>query len=229
MNANQFTLRQLRKDEVHSLFPIHRAAFHALVEEAHGGMDEETWRKGFIAELTPADTRVVDVEGTTAGWVHIERNTNEWFIRQVVIAPTMQGHGLGTALMKRIMNQAEDVSAALCLSVYRVNRAQSLYFKLGFESYASDPTRIWLAHNPGDHACLRERLLRALMRMGNQHRFQLNGQGEFTGQIHGVEQQYVECSTPADGTLNRLDISQIDLNTLTYYADEWVTIDIAPQ
>jgi len=90
-----FTLRPSNADEIPALFPIHRAAFSPLVEQL-GGLDEDVWRNGFIADLVPAETSIVEVDGQTAGWFHVGRTSDEWFLHEVVVTPALQGRGLGT-------------------------------------------------------------------------------------------------------------------------------------
>jgi len=76
--------------------------------------------------------RIVMLHGQNVGMVKLIRTPPEWHLRHIQISPNHQRQGLGTAVMRQLLMEAEDASATVVLNVLRVNSAMHLYERLGF-------------------------------------------------------------------------------------------------
>ena len=124
-------------------WPIQREAFRDLVTRTHGGWDEVQTKK--CAEAWDAThTRLIEVDGALAGWVRVEHHPDRDWLDLVVVDPRVQGRGLGTRVMWRLMGEARDRGVALWLSVYRANAARRLYARLGFAELPRDEIRVYM-------------------------------------------------------------------------------------
>lgn len=61
------------------------------------------------------------------------REGKEWALFQIQIAPAHQGRGIGAQLIRELLLDAQQVGAAVHLSVLRANPALRLYQRLGFQ------------------------------------------------------------------------------------------------
>ena len=120
---------------------IQRDAFEALVIRTAGGWDPDQIQR--CAEAwDPANTQIVEVDGRMVGWLRIEHHADHDWLDLVVIAPSDQGRGLGTAVMRHLMAEATARGVPLWLSVYRTNEARHLYARLGFTARPRDEIRL---------------------------------------------------------------------------------------
>jgi ribosomal protein S18 acetylase RimI-like enzyme len=72
-------------------------------------------------------------EGLPVGLLKVARDAADWQIIQIQLAPSLQGRGLGRALLEEVIADAARANAALRLSVLKANPARRLYERLGFE------------------------------------------------------------------------------------------------
>lgn len=67
--------------------------------------------------------------GEHKGYGYIDEDTPEL---SIAVLPKYRGQGLGTELLTRLINMAQDKYQAVCLSVSLDNLAKKLYDRLGF-------------------------------------------------------------------------------------------------
>lgn len=58
--------------------------------------------------------------------------TADWELVQIQIAPAWQGAGIGSHLVRALLEQARQAGAVVRLSVLKANPARQLYERLGF-------------------------------------------------------------------------------------------------
>ena len=75
---------------------------------------------------------IVCLETKPVGLFKVARDGAEWKLVQIVLAPEIQGQGLGTSLINRLIAEARANGATLSLSVLKSNPALTLYKRLGF-------------------------------------------------------------------------------------------------
>lgn len=90
--------------------------------------------------------RIVVKNHKKVGMVKFFRDCDQWIIIQLQIAPEYQGQGIGSQLVKDIIDKASQDGAVVSLSVLKNNPAQDLYKRLGFEitdEVENDISMIW--------------------------------------------------------------------------------------
>jgi GNAT superfamily N-acetyltransferase len=80
--------------------------------------------------------------GDVVGWLRLEHRPDHDWLDLVVLHPTHQGAGLGTAVLRRLLAEAQERGRRLELSVYKINQARQLYLRLGFVEYPRDEVRV---------------------------------------------------------------------------------------
>lgn len=61
------------------------------------------------------------------------QSVNAWAIIQIPILPTYQGQGITARLLNTFLQQADETSVPVTLSILKGNRAIILYQRLGFK------------------------------------------------------------------------------------------------
>jgi ribosomal protein S18 acetylase RimI-like enzyme len=79
------------------------------------------------------------------GVLVVEERDRELYIARIEIRPDWQGRGIGSAVIRSLMQEAASSGRALTLDVLHGNdRARALYERLGFQSFAQNETHIFM-------------------------------------------------------------------------------------
>ena len=84
------------------------------------------------AEFRLDAAQIIEHAGRPVGLLKLLREDGAWDVRQLQIAPEFQGRGLGEALLRRVIADADAQRAPLTLGVLKLNPARRLYARLGF-------------------------------------------------------------------------------------------------
>ncbi len=97
-------------------------------------MDLGEWRQRERRAATDANecAEIILVEGEPAGMLKIARDGKNWYLIQIQVVPQLQGAGLGSRLLRELVEEARSAGASLGLDVLKVNVARRLYERLGF-------------------------------------------------------------------------------------------------
>ncbi len=86
---------------------------------------------------TGASFDVVLVDGERAGRLYLNRGDSEIRIVDIALLPEHRGNGIGSALLRDLLAEADAAGKRVTIHVERLNPALRLYERLGF-SVAED-------------------------------------------------------------------------------------------
>jgi ribosomal protein S18 acetylase RimI-like enzyme len=75
---------------------------------------------------------VIEVDGAPAGRLYVHRGPSDIRIMDIALSPAFRGRGIGTALLRDLIEEAERSGCKLSIHVEQSNPARSLYDRLGF-------------------------------------------------------------------------------------------------
>jgi ribosomal protein S18 acetylase RimI-like enzyme len=75
---------------------------------------------------------VIEVDGRAAGRLYVARWENEIRIMDIALLPEHRGHGVGTSLLRELLEEGERTGKSVSIHVERHNPALRLYERLGF-------------------------------------------------------------------------------------------------
>jgi ribosomal protein S18 acetylase RimI-like enzyme len=122
------------RDFLRALYASTRAEEMALVgwdedrQRAFVAMQFDAQQQHYAAHHPGADHSVVLRDGVPAGQIHVDRTGDVIQVVDLVIAPGHRAAGIGTALLRALMDEGRRVR----LHVETFNRARRLYERLGF-------------------------------------------------------------------------------------------------
>lgn len=142
-----FVLRPARAADYEWLWNLKRLTMRPYVEQTWGIWDdfaqEEFFRHSYRAEAV----QVIVVDRTDAGLLHVEREPHEIFLANIQIHPDFQNRGLGSAVVRTVIETGHQLNLPIRLQVLKVNRdARRLYERLGFR----------VSHDTATHTILRK-------------------------------------------------------------------------
>lgn len=122
------------------------------------GMPPEQ-RGPFVAQQFEAQSRayetyentsfeVVLVDGEPAGRLIVARWPEELRVVDVALLPEQRGRGIGEALLRSLLEEADDRAVKATIHVERFNPALRLYTRLGFRPVADTGVYLLLERSP---------------------------------------------------------------------------------
>ena len=146
----RYRLRPAEVSDEPMLYALHRDALRDYVE-ATWGWEEDWQRQYFRTHYRPTDNVVIRDRGNARGSdaerdigrISITRHWHKLFLRDIELASSHRGQGLGTALLRTVLAMAAADGKRVELHVLRCNPAQRLYTRLGFRVASGDDAR-WL-------------------------------------------------------------------------------------
>ena len=83
-------------------------------------------------DLDPAFDQIVQRAGRDIGMVGVDRRPDFWFIDKLYLLPAYQNQGIGSAILRGVIEDAQAARTPLRLTVLEVNPARRFYERHGF-------------------------------------------------------------------------------------------------
>lgn len=132
-------LRAATFDDLDFLYDLRRAAMKTYVEQTWGW--DEGWQQAYFRQnFTPATIQIIRSDGRDVGALSVEQRAGEVYVRSIEILPECQCRGIGTSILKEVLERAGQSGKVVALQVLKVNRARRLYERLGFAVVGETPT-----------------------------------------------------------------------------------------
>jgi ribosomal protein S18 acetylase RimI-like enzyme len=126
------TLRIASVDDADFLFQLHRIAMQTYVMQTWRVWDEEWQLQHFQQYFDPFACQIIVLNGQDIGVISVGREGTSMFLSNIELLPAYQGRGIGTFLIKALLDEAHQKGVVLTLQVLKVNPARRLYERLGF-------------------------------------------------------------------------------------------------
>ena len=117
--------------------------------EQLGRYDEVRVRQYFLSAFVPEHTYVLRTTQGVAGTIALRATQAGTWIEHFYLHRTLQGRGLGTAMLQAITIAADDTATTLRLNVLQGSDARRLYERHGFVLDREDPVDVYLHRPPG--------------------------------------------------------------------------------
>lgn len=108
------------------------------------GWDEARQEESFAGWFKPEEVSVIMADGTDAGWIQQRPDRDAIFLGSIYVIPAMQGKGIGTYVIRKLIDLARVRSQAVTLAVMKINPAVSLYERLGFRITSEDEYKLYM-------------------------------------------------------------------------------------
>jgi len=131
MDGYKWALRPATEADYDFLYRLHVVTMKDYVA-ALWGWDEAVQQRIFRGRFNPARRQIIVVNGEDAGDLQVELGESELFVSSIHILPEYQGRGIGTAVLRDILQEARAASLPVGLRVLKSNPALRFYERLGF-------------------------------------------------------------------------------------------------
>ena len=121
------------------LFELKKATMRNYIAAVYG-WDDDVQRQWFAEKFAPDKIRIIQRDGLAAGLLQVEENPEHLFIAQIEVLPAFQNQGVGSAVIRAVIEDAKRKNKPVLLQVLRPNPARRLYERLGFYVWAETAT-----------------------------------------------------------------------------------------
>lgn len=113
-----------------------------------GRYDEQRVRQRLRDGFAPAHTWVIEVGGAFAGCVSLRPAEDALWLEHFYLAPHLQGSGIGTAVLRALLDQCDRNGTLVRLNVLQGSPARRLYERHGFTLESEDPVDVFMRRIP---------------------------------------------------------------------------------
>ena len=101
-------------------------------KQAFLAMQFDAQHRHYRAHFPQAAYQVVMLDGEPVGRLYLDRRENEVRVLDIALLPEQRGKGIGSLLLRQVIEEAEAADMPVRIHVEKFNRALSLYRRLGF-------------------------------------------------------------------------------------------------
>lgn len=146
MPEPNWTLRPARSEDYDFLFDLNETTMREHAEQLWDWDHSEAF---FAKRFQPERWQVIQSEGQDIGVLIVNEEDDEIYVAEIEILPDWQGRGIGSSIIRLLMESASRAGKPLTLRVLHVNeRARELYERLGFQLFKEIETYIYLRWSP---------------------------------------------------------------------------------
>lgn len=112
--------------------------------ERLGRYDPHRVRQRFRDSFDPAHAWIIEVSGSFAGCVALRPSPDAHWLEHFFLAPDLQGTGIGTAVLRDLLDRCDRDGVLVRLNVLQGSPARRLYERLGFRLETEDAVDVFM-------------------------------------------------------------------------------------
>ncbi|MFD9426979.1 MULTISPECIES: GNAT family N-acetyltransferase [unclassified Streptomyces] len=153
---NGWALRTATPEDVEPIAELRALVMRPDLERL-GRYDEHRVRQRLRDVYAPEHTSVILVDGALAGCVTLRpvqdpapggAAADGWWLENFYLSPTLQGRGIGTCVLRSLLERADRERVTVRLDVLQGSAARALYERHGFVEERQDPIDVFMVREP---------------------------------------------------------------------------------
>ena len=153
VGAVAVSLRPATESDRAFLFDLFARTMRSVIQQTWG-WDERWQRANFSRRFNGYDVSVIEADGRPVGGLFLEHRPDNVYIHEIQILPEYQGRGIGSTVIRGVIDRSARRGVPVGLSVVPANpRALRLYERLGFTVLGVEPPFIRM-RSSSRHAAL---------------------------------------------------------------------------
>jgi len=111
-------------------------------------LDMSRQRESFRQQWQLPEVRIITIAGNDVGWLQSALANDAIFLAQLYLDGRSQRQGIGSRVMRAVIDEAAYEGKAVTLGVMKINPARRLYERLGFSVTHEDQYKFYLRREP---------------------------------------------------------------------------------
>jgi GNAT superfamily N-acetyltransferase len=128
-NKKDFDLRNATNDDIEFIFQLRMQTMKKDFDNTFGWQEDEQ-RKRAADEIQHA--QIIMMDQKDIGVIKVIPKINELHLHQMQILPEHQGKGIGSKLVRKVLDRAEKLDIPVTLLVLKGAAAKRIYDRFGF-------------------------------------------------------------------------------------------------
>lgn len=129
------------------LVSIRIAAMRESLERL-GRFDPQRARERFLASFDPALCRFIETDDARVGFFLVRPQPDHWLLDHLYILPEHQTRGIGAAVLRQIIADADSQGMPIRLGALRGSKSNDFYRRHGFEQTDESEWDIYYTRQP---------------------------------------------------------------------------------
>jgi ribosomal protein S18 acetylase RimI-like enzyme len=117
-------------------------------EQTFGIWQEAHVRSMLAGNISAGVTKIIMAVAKPVGVLTVKELETHFQLDQLFVLPEYQRNGIGTELVRQILQRAKHLEVPVRLRVLRVNPAKRLYERMGFLVTSEEPERFYMQSAP---------------------------------------------------------------------------------
>jgi len=97
---------------------------------------------------TPSQVCMIQADGVDVGWLQTVVSKSEHMLGQIFVDAEFQRKGIGSEVLRRIVEEASRLQLPIRLAVVKFNPSRRLYERLGFKVTHEDERKVYMTREP---------------------------------------------------------------------------------
>jgi len=141
----RMALRLARPEDFDYCARLYFEGMDNVIKELSLNMDAQV--AGFRQRWDVGQVRIITLDGRDIGWLQSFAKYDALFLGQLFVDSALRRQGIGTEVVKGLIEEAARAGQALTLGVVKTNPALRLYERLGFRTTHEDERKFYMRHD----------------------------------------------------------------------------------
>ncbi|MFJ8667604.1 GNAT family N-acetyltransferase [Streptomyces sp. NPDC093600] len=146
--AAGWELRSAVAADIEAIAELRATVMRADLERL-GRYDEHRVRQRLRDSFSPRHMSIIMLDRELAGCVTVRPAGDRQWLEHFYLAPHCQGRGLGSAVLRTVLERTDAQGMTVGLNVLQGSAARRLYERHGFVVEAQDPIDVFMTRPPG--------------------------------------------------------------------------------
>lgn len=137
-------LRTASDDDVAFARNLYFETMRGIIELLFG-WDQDREKENFARFFRLNEAKIITLDGQDVGWIQEQIFEKSINLGSFYVVPKMQGRGIGTQVLRMLLERAARESKTITLAVVKINPARQFYEKFGFRITHEDEHKFYMS------------------------------------------------------------------------------------
>jgi ribosomal protein S18 acetylase RimI-like enzyme len=109
------------------------------------GWNQAEQDASFASQFRVEDARLIMMDDQRVGWVQTQQGAGVVTLHQLYVVPALQRRGIGTQVLRMVIQEARNRVQPLKVAVVKINPAKGLYDRHGFRVTHEDEYKYYMS------------------------------------------------------------------------------------